>query len=496
METMETIDMNYLQEILEVMEMDLYRAIESSDLDEAYCIKLIKNGVDIHKCNSYGSSPLFLAAKYGYIEVVKMLLHYGANVNQCNRNNESPLFITAIKGHAEIAKLLLQLGADINKQDRYRIYPLEAAALNGHSEVVKVFLQFANENNCFIISPLMAVAAAAQHRRTEVIKVFVQNNVDLSVDFIKENKRIFTNDFRYKYSIEEPSPLHTAIIHGGYQIAKILIENGAKHNVRDDLCGFTPFLLALRTGDIELIQLLFHRGVDINEQNNYGEPPLNIAIRWGTYESVKFLVENGTDVNICDNRGRTPLHTSAASRALRGVTIAKLLIENGADIYTYDNFGVSPLILATKSYFRSIANRKYYYNTIVFLEKKLCSLNVGCNKKITHNIIDLYEILIRKIGEKTIVKNIINMKYQLEKYDDDIDIECELGISSLLDKGIKNEKILRQQEEKLRKLNVVCNKKITRDIIELYEILIEKIGERVIVKNIIEMKYQIEYYQN
>lgn len=55
-------------------------------------------------------SPLILAANYGDLEIVKMLIKHGAHVNQTDRMNSSALHYACMRFHADIARELIQHG--------------------------------------------------------------------------------------------------------------------------------------------------------------------------------------------------------------------------------------------------------------------------------------------------------------------------------------------------------------------------------------------------
>jgi ankyrin repeat protein len=86
--------------------------------------------------------PLYYAASFGLIDVVKLLLDKGANVNAQKGidNNGSALYAASYRGHEATVKLLLDKGAmpPANCEDIYE--PLHAASQNGHEAVVKLLL--------------------------------------------------------------------------------------------------------------------------------------------------------------------------------------------------------------------------------------------------------------------------------------------------------------------------------------------------------------------
>ena len=66
--------------------------------------------IDINEFNRDSETPLTIACKMGYSDIVEMLLLKCENidVNKCNGKCQSPLVIASIKGHVNIVKYLME----------------------------------------------------------------------------------------------------------------------------------------------------------------------------------------------------------------------------------------------------------------------------------------------------------------------------------------------------------------------------------------------------
>ncbi|KAA8577061.1 hypothetical protein EYC84_007071 [Monilinia fructicola] len=60
-----------------------------------------------------GKTPLSLAAKWGNIKVIKLLLEAGADIEGGEEDGQIPLLLAASFGRVDVVKLLLDCGADI-----------------------------------------------------------------------------------------------------------------------------------------------------------------------------------------------------------------------------------------------------------------------------------------------------------------------------------------------------------------------------------------------
>ena len=71
-------------------------------------LALKKDDIDLNAQNEYGETPLFIAAKVGHHNVVKMLLKKGdIEVNLENWAGETPLSVAAEERNGKIVNLLL-----------------------------------------------------------------------------------------------------------------------------------------------------------------------------------------------------------------------------------------------------------------------------------------------------------------------------------------------------------------------------------------------------
>jgi ankyrin repeat protein len=170
--------------------------------------------------------------------------------------------------------------------------------------------------------------------------------------------------------------LHSAVLRGDEPMVKTLLARRADLNSRlatgtflkrgsrefafdKFLVGATPFLLAARLGNLELMKVLASAGADLSVRLEDGRTPLIVAAqgettgaraRGGAAEpralaAVKLLIELGADVNAVDRRGNTALHL-VATRRPGFDTIVQVLADSGAKLELANSKGETPLVLA------------------------------------------------------------------------------------------------------------------------------------------------------
>jgi ankyrin repeat protein len=167
----------------------------------------------------------------------------------------------------------------------------------------------------------------------------------------------------------DPSPIGSGTM-TSLQLVRVLVEHGADVNAEHprqsagraqlNKTGTTPFLLAARTADVPLLQLLLELGADPTKANVEGCTPLLAAAGVGalgdgeeaaateaeSIEAARLLLELGADVNAVDDNEETAMHGAAyKSRA----ALVRFLADNGADVTTWNRKnaqGWTPLMIA------------------------------------------------------------------------------------------------------------------------------------------------------
>ena len=152
-------------------------------------------------------------------------------------------------------------------------------------------------------------------------------------------------DFRY--------PLVAALSRGHFRIAELLLENGARVNVRGDppLC-FTHYFFDDHR--IHAVKFLLKHGADVNAMSELRNlTPLCLATFRGCLEVTQMLLEHGAEVDRPNIEGQTPLHLVSTKmdpdlpgEGERSI-LARLLVDNGADVNAQDEHERTPLHFAS-----------------------------------------------------------------------------------------------------------------------------------------------------
>ncbi len=115
----------------------LLNLLAAFDLDNA-ALKVLKDEHINMKSGCYSSTPLCIAAQYGSMKMVKLLLEKGADVTICCKEDILPINFAAAFGHLSIVKMLLEKDSEtINGKSRS---PLHSAAKRNQKEVIEYLL--------------------------------------------------------------------------------------------------------------------------------------------------------------------------------------------------------------------------------------------------------------------------------------------------------------------------------------------------------------------
>jgi hypothetical protein len=131
-------------------------------------------------------------------------------------------------------------------------------------------------------------------------------------------------------------------------VIRLLSIRNINVNVKDDECGMTPLHYAAENGHVEIARLLLQNGADVNAKDNYGWTPLHIAAMYGHVDIIHLLVENGADLEAQDSIGRRALHWAALYGHLP--FIQELISRYHVDINARVNDGITALRVARHGY--------------------------------------------------------------------------------------------------------------------------------------------------
>lgn len=373
--------------------------------------RLLKAGANPNTASAAGETVLMTVSRTGSVAAIDMLVARGADVNaRETTRGQTALMWAAAEGHADAVNALLNAGAELNAKSKA---PAGAAMTMGDSTYrrgvarIDVFTPFMFAVRAGRIGAARALVAAGAHPNetlpdgTSALVVAIHNAQYDMASFLLDggadpnaaqqgwtalHQLIRTRNLNIGF-FPHPEELSRTT---GIELAKKLIAKGADVNARmtkgitDGYRNFwnqrdvTPFLLAAKGADLDMLKVLAASGADPHLANASGTTPLMAASGVEMFnpnedsgtneeavEAVKFILTLDADVNKANSQGEAPLHGAA----WRGANeIIRVLVDNGARLDAKSNVGSTPLMIANGEEER-VANINVRPWTVEFLVK-------------------------------------------------------------------------------------------------------------------------------
>ena len=278
----------------------LIQAIKNKNINQLKL--LIELGHDLNVRDEGGGKLLNVAAKVNALECAKVLIDRGFDVNESGGwYGETPIYYAAGFGHVEMVRLLLLKGADITLEERY-----------------DPFQELTKEKELELFQNLKINDVKNTNSQKEVIKRALYRNY---TDFLNG---VFLDGFDVNVELENGNrPIHLATA----ELTALLINLGADINIKNHY-GSTPLQSALsksggyinirdiniKRNDNQLkIRLLIESNAVIESTDNDLCTPLHIACQYCSTEehllnTALFFIDQGVNLEVRDSKGQTPLY--------------------------------------------------------------------------------------------------------------------------------------------------------------------------------------------
>ena len=288
---------------------------------------LINRGVDVNQADWTGETPLHLAARYGRVLIMQLLLSNGARVDLKNRFEKTALNLAVSLHCGEAVQLLLDNNADICLEDSWDHHTafLKAVRL-GYIDIVQIFYKSSTNPMRGALFET-ALHQAASKGYVAIMQLLLESCPD--ADML--SRIVKSEDF-----MVATSPLIKATVRGHASVVQMLLEHGARTEIKDETGG-TALHHAANKGDLAVTRQLLENSYDANalsrmvkRENNFREAnPLARAAELRYQLVVEMLLDHGASTETRDGAGWTALHYAA----IRGdLAMLNLLLTYGADV--------------------------------------------------------------------------------------------------------------------------------------------------------------------
>ncbi|MCP4550039.1 MAG: hypothetical protein GY835_26570 [bacterium] len=271
----------------------LHEAARSGNLEIVRL--LVDSGVDLAaETTPWGQQAIEFAVGENHLEVLRFLIDAGADVHAVNEEGTTLLHTACWQGRAECARMLIDAGLEVDIVDNDGSTPLQISILNGGAALIEMLLSSgADIQKTSGDNEESILYRAARFGNGEAVNTLIAHGAKVNAK-----------------ADDGATPLYGAVIDGSVDIIRMLIDAGAKTDIRLSETKQTPLHIAAAKGLYEIAELLVDNRAKVNRKNSRGEKPLELAARYGHRDIATLLRDSGarTD-NLTENYGKSPLLT-------------------------------------------------------------------------------------------------------------------------------------------------------------------------------------------
>ncbi|XP_027146038.1 CARD- and ANK-domain containing inflammasome adapter protein [Larimichthys crocea] len=348
---------------------------------EVILLEELLENTDINTVNSSNETLLHVAAQYGHLSIIELLIRKGARLDLQDNKGHTALHRAASRGHTEIVRALVQAGAPIYTLDLQGKTSVHLAAENEHLHPVKVLVKeeakqseshtrdmflhsAAVEDNWRLAEILLQsgadVDARNNHKKTALFYAVSRNNVKTVTVLLNAGAKVDYDVINEAIKLNEESILHllldnargslreetlfSAVQQNHDGVVAALIDSGADVNMSDKQ-GYTPLLLSAALGHAEVFRVLVAKQAKLDATLSDLSSALHLAVQSGSVSIVQTLLERGLDPNITGPKAQTPLHFAAQCNRPEMVDV---LLRAGAKVNAVAQDGLTPLHIASQ----------------------------------------------------------------------------------------------------------------------------------------------------
>lgn len=236
----------------------------------------------VSKQNQSGETALYVAAEYGFVDLVKEMIEYYdlADAGIKARNGFDAFHIAAKQGDLDVLKVLMEAHPGLTMTvDVSNTTALHTAAMQGHSEIVNLLLEAGSSLATIARSNgKTALHSAARNGHLEVVKALLHKEPSLATRTDKKGQ----------------TALHMAVKGQNLEVVEELIKADPSTINMVDTKGNTSLHIATRKGRAQIVRMLLSQDeTDKKAVNKSCETAIDTAEKTGNADILVILQEHG-----------------------------------------------------------------------------------------------------------------------------------------------------------------------------------------------------------
>lgn len=375
---------------------------------------LLEAGADANVTAVSGVTPLMECARTGNLEAVEALLANDADVNAIESEEDQTALMWAVsQRHTPVVAALIDAGANVPHRSRARRQVI-SRRLQSELKYGERGRRYGTDADETTVGGYTALLFAARRGDVDSARMLLVAGADVNdtapdgtsalLVAVQSGHGVFARFLLSEGANPNAAaagytPLHAAVLTGDLDVVGALLAHGARPNAQviratrvtrngqvlmigEHLLGATPFALAAKFAEVDIMRALLVAKADPLLSLTNGWTPLMLAsgASWrfgvwdrrdralardfafqaehankqGTLDAVRLVVESGADIHAVDEGGNAALHHVVDKGFDR---VVEYLVSKGADVNASNARGQTPLdVLSRRSSNREAAD--------------------------------------------------------------------------------------------------------------------------------------------
>ncbi|KAL9636844.1 MAG: hypothetical protein Q9204_002098 [Flavoplaca sp. TL-2023a] len=258
------------------------------------------------------------AVEFGHVRIVELFFSEGLKLQELKRDRYKPITLAATSGCLAMVELIVQEGCEIQSKDDSGWNTLYFASHCGHYQVIERLL------SCGV-----PATARTSRKESPLLLAVKGGHCPVAERLLRSEKRSSLPSLEDEHGQQ---PVHHTVRTGSLEIFELLVSNGGKINV-ENAFGWQPLHIATAYGHIHLVERFLQQGAAIEEklgstsikkyqthrivEEGYwaearwpypGSRVLQSACEFGREQIAQLLISKGAKMDVSCGEGWQPLH--------------------------------------------------------------------------------------------------------------------------------------------------------------------------------------------